>query len=310
MRAQLAIYLLLAVAAPAAAQSAAPRDTPPPSIENARRERELRAAVERGTATKEMYLELAKLANVQGRFDDTIAALRGAAALEPGAAEPQHRIAVYYWDHIRSNEGKLDAESRLALLRQALAAEDAALAAQPDYMEAMTYKNILLRMQANLTPDRAEQARLIAEADSLRNQVIAMQRQRQQQQGTAPTAAGPAPPPPPAPPFIGFQEPFEQTVARLQPVRVGGNLRVPAKIKDVRPRFPPVAEQARVQGVVIIEAVVDDRGEVANARVLRSIPLLDDAALTAVSQWQFTPALLNGAPVGVIMTVTVNFVLQ
>ena len=307
MRAQLAICLLLATAAPAAAQTGAPRDTPPPSIENARRERELRAAVERGMATKEMYLELARLANVQGRFDDTIAALRGAAALEPGAAEPQHRIAVYYWDHIRSNEGKLDAESRLALLRQALAAEDAALVAQPGYMEAMTYKNILLRMQANLTADRAEQQRLIAEADALRNQVIDMQRQRQ---GTVQTSSGPTPPPPPAPPFAGFGELFDQTVARLQPLRVGGNIRVPTKVKDVRPRFPPIAEQARVQGVVIIEAIVDDRGTVANARVLRSIPLLDDAALTAVSQWEFAPALLNGAPVGVIMTVTVNFTLQ
>ena len=70
------------------------------------------------------------------------------------------------------------------------------------------------------------------------------------------------------------------------------------------------AQQARVQGVVIIEALIDDRGEVANARVLRSIPMLDDAALSAVSQWQFTPTLLNGAPVGVIMTVTVNFTLM
>ena len=308
MKAQLVICLLLAAAPQGAAQSTAPRDTPPPVIENARRERELRAAVQQGTATKEMYLELARLANQAGRFDDTIAALRGAAALEPGAAEPLHRIAVFYWDHIRSNEGKLDAASRVAVIRQGIAAEDAALALQPDYMEAMTYKNILLRMQANLTADPVEQRTLLAEADSLRNQVIAMQRQRQ---GTAPAPAGaPAPPPPPAPPFIGFPEPFEQTLARVQPVRVGGNIRTPTKITDVKPLFPPVAQQARVQGVVIIEALIDDRGEVANARVLRSIPMLDDAALSAVSQWQFTPTLLNGAPVGVIMTVTVNFTLM
>jgi protein TonB len=46
---------------------------------------------------------------------------------------------------------------------------------------------------------------------------------------------------------------------------------------------------------------------VANARILRSIPALDESALSAVSQWQFTPTLLNGAPVAVVMTVTVNF---
>jgi TonB family protein len=307
MKAQLVLCLLLASVAPAVAQSTAPRDTPPPAIENARRERELRAAAAAGTATKAMYLELARLANQAGRFDDTIAALRGAAALEPGTAEPQHQIAVFYWDHIRSNDGKLDAESRLALIREGIAAEDLALAARPDYLEAMTYKNILLRMQANLTADPLEQQRLIAEADSLRNRVIDMQRQRT---GTPQAAAGaPAPPAPPPPPFVGFPEAFEQTVARLQPIRVGGNVRTPTKIKDVRPADPPVAQQARVQGVVIIEAIIDDRGEIANARVLRSIPLLDDAALSAVSQWQFTPTLLNGAPVGVIMTVTVNFTL-
>jgi len=308
MKAQLALCLLLAAASPAVAQSTAPRDTPPPAIENARRERELRAAAAAGTATKAMYHELARLANQAGRFDDTIAALRGAAALEPGAPEPQHQIAVFYWDHIRSTEGKLDAESRLKLIHEGIAAEDLALEARPDYLEAMTYKNILLRMQANLTADPVEQRRLIAEADSLRNRVIEAQRQRT---GTSEAPAGaPAPPPPPAPPFIGFPEPFDQTVARLQPLRVGGNIRAPSKVKDVKPLYPPVAQQARVQGVVIIEAIIDERGEIANARVLRSIPLLDDAALSAVSQWQFTPTLLNGAPVGIMMTVTVNFTLM
>ena len=67
---------------------------------------------------------------------------------------------------------------------------------------------------------------------------------------------------------------------------------------------------ARVQGVVIIEGIIDPSGSVANARILRSIPALDEAALSAVSRWQFTPTLMNGAPVAVMMTVTVNFTLQ
>ena len=67
---------------------------------------------------------------------------------------------------------------------------------------------------------------------------------------------------------------------------------------------------ARVAGVVIIEAVIGTQGAVSSAKVLRSIPLLDEAALESVRQWQFVPTLLNGAPVPVIMTVTVNFALK
>ena len=104
-----------------------------------------------------------------------------------------------------------------------------------------------------------------------------------------------APPPPPPP---------------TAPVRVGGNIKTPTKTKDVRPVYPPIAQSARVSGVVIIEATIGADGKVKDAKVLRSIPLLDQAALDAVKQWQFTPTLLNGVPVPVIMTVTVNFTLQ
>jgi protein TonB len=62
-----------------------------------------------------------------------------------------------------------------------------------------------------------------------------------------------------------------------------------------------------VQGVVIMEIVITPEGQVQDARVLRSIPLLDQAALDAVRQWEFTPTLLNGAPTPIIMTVTVQF---
>jgi protein TonB len=95
-----------------------------------------------------------------------------------------------------------------------------------------------------------------------------------------------------------------------QPVRAGGNIPTPTKIKDVRPVYPPQAIQARIQGVVIIEATIGKDGAVERARVLRSIPLLDPAALDAVRQWRFTPTTLNGEPVPVIMTVTVQFALQ
>ena len=116
--------------------------------------------------------------------------------------------------------------------------------------------------------------------------MLQVQRERQGQPSASATNG---PPPPPPPPFPGFSEPFDQAAARLQPVRVGGNIRAPTKIKDVKPVYPPDAQSARVQGVVIIEAIIDEDGSVANARILRSIPMLDSAALSAVSQWKFTP---------------------
>jgi len=81
-------------------------------------------------------------------------------------------------------------------------------------------------------------------------------------------------------------------------------------VKNVPPVYPPIAQSARVAGMVIIEATIGADGKVKDAKVLRSIPLLDQAALDAVRQWVFTPTLLNGVPVPVIMTVTVNFTLQ
>jgi protein TonB len=95
-----------------------------------------------------------------------------------------------------------------------------------------------------------------------------------------------------------------------QVVRVGGVIREPKKVKDVAPVYPKIAMTARVQGVVILECVVSPQGRVENVKVLRSIPSLDDAAVDAVKQWVYTPTLLGGVPVGVVMTVTVNFVLR
>ncbi len=94
------------------------------------------------------------------------------------------------------------------------------------------------------------------------------------------------------------------------PVRVGGSIRQPVKIGGADPAYPPMAQAARIQGIVIIEATLAADGRVMNARILRSVPMLDPAALDAVRTWQYTPTLLNGVPVPVIMTVTVTFTLS
>jgi TonB family protein len=107
------------------------------------------------------------------------------------------------------------------------------------------------------------------------------------------------PPPPPAP-----------TAGPLRPLRVGDSgVRPPRKLVNVSPVYPPAARDAKVQGVVILETVIGVDGTVARTGVVRSIPLLDQAAMDAVRQWRFEPTLLNGVPVEVEMVVTINFTL-
>jgi TonB family protein len=82
------------------------------------------------------------------------------------------------------------------------------------------------------------------------------------------------------------------------------------RTKYVMPEYPTIARANGIQGVVIIEAVIGAEGKVERAQVLRSHPMLEHAALTAVKQWEYTPTLLNDRPTPVIMTVTVQFTLK
>jgi protein TonB len=95
-----------------------------------------------------------------------------------------------------------------------------------------------------------------------------------------------------------------------QVVRVGGVIREPKKVKDVAPVYPNIAMAAKIQGVVILECQLSPQGRVESVKVLRSVPTLDEPAVEAVRQWVYTPTLINGVPVSVVMTVTVNFVLR
>ncbi len=95
--------------------------------------------------------------------------------------------------------------------------------------------------------------------------------------------------------------------ARKPPIRVGGQIKAPTKIKDVKPVYPAIAQSARVAGAVTIEATIGPDGKVIDAKVVHSIPLLDQAALDAVRQWEYTRPLLNGVPISVLMTVTITF---
>jgi len=124
------------------------------------------------------------------------------------------------------------------------------------------------------------------------------------------TRARPGMPPPPPPPAPRASTYTAQASVDEGALRVGGDIRPPTKIRNVNPEYPAVAKAAGIQGVVILETRIEPDGTVSKAQVLRSIPLLDQAAIDAVLQWQFTPTLLNGQPVAVMMTTTVNFTLQ
>ncbi len=111
---------------------------------------------------------------------------------------------------------------------------------------------------------------------------------------------GAPPPPPPAP----------KPAAPPAPVRVGGQIQTPELVTRVDPKYPPVAVAAKLTGTVILEITVNEAGRVTNVNVLRSLGLLDQAAVDAVKQWQYSPLMLNGIPTPFIVTVTVNFSLR
>ena len=95
------------------------------------------------------------------------------------------------------------------------------------------------------------------------------------------------------------------------PIRVGGDVKPPAKIVYPSPQYTEIARKARIQGVVIVEAIIDKKGDVTNVKILKGLPMgLDLAAVDAIKRWKFKPATLNGKPVAVIYNLTVNFQLQ
>ncbi|MBM52689.1 MAG: hypothetical protein CL485_06840 [Acidobacteria bacterium] len=92
------------------------------------------------------------------------------------------------------------------------------------------------------------------------------------------------------------------------PMRVGGEVQEPEKIHHVNPEYPELARRARVEGFVVLQAIIDKQGNVSDLEVLRGLGLgLDTAAQDAVAQWKYTPTFYNGRPVDVILTVTVVF---
>jgi TonB family protein len=127
------------------------------------------------------------------------------------------------------------------------------------------------------------------------------------------SALPPPPPPPPSPPAREAPARRAQSGAvpkDAAPVRIGGTIPEPRKTRNVHPVYPSLAVQARVQGAVVLECTISPEGKVVRVKTVRGVTLLTEAAVEAVRQWEYTPTLVGGVPVPVIMTVTVTFKLS
>src|SRR5436190_2282000 len=119
--------------------------------------------------------------------------------------------------------------------------------------------------------------------------------------GSVPSAAPPPPPPP---------KKVEEKPATPQRIKVGGNVQQAKLVRQPRPVYPPLAKQARIQGVVKLSAVIGKDGTIQNLTVSTGHPLLVPAALEAVKAWVYQPTLLNGEAVEVVTQIDVNFTLS
>lgn len=94
------------------------------------------------------------------------------------------------------------------------------------------------------------------------------------------------------------------------PIRVGGKVRAPKSVYTPAPKYPVIARQTKIQGTVVIDAVLDEAGRVIEARIVSGHPLLIQAALDTVKEWRYEPSYLNNQPISVALIVNVTFVLQ
>jgi tetratricopeptide (TPR) repeat protein len=124
-----------------------------------------------------VYMTLAGYYNRQGRFDKTIEALEERAQKEPNNPEAFYTIATYYWDEAY-RDFKLKENEKKEFVGKGVEAVDHALQIKPDYTEALVYKNLLLRLQANMEKDPAKQQQLIKEADRLRDKAQELRKQK------------------------------------------------------------------------------------------------------------------------------------
>jgi TonB family protein len=256
------------------------------------------------------------------RFDDGMTLAEHCIALDsPTNPTSRQTLANKYWEKAYRDPSLTD-EQKERYADRGLKYADEALKINPNLVDSIVFKGLLLRVKAVATRDEKKRQKYLYEASLLQNEATELRRNGK---GELSGAAGPSVGISAAAPPSGHTSrvsgglpegvvggvvsaPAPPPVAG--PVRVGGQIREPRKTKHVEFVYPSIARSARVQGVVILECTISPEGKVVDVRVLRSIPLLDSAAIEAIKQWEYTPTVLNGVPVPVIMTVTANFTLS
>ena len=157
---------------------------------------------------------------------------------------------------------------------------------------------------------RAEdQARSASETLREAERRLAEYQREREQKTTAELSREPAPPNENLRPLVSPSGRAPVQTRGANGERIPG-LQMPVVTKSPKPAYPPEAKEARLQGTVVLEALVDEGGRVADARVMRGISQLDQAALDTAKQWEFRPATLDGKPVPVIVVLEMDFTLK
>jgi TonB family protein len=264
---------------------------PAPALQNDEEAR-LQQALAADPSNVEALRSLAAYYNRTGRFELAIKAVERVAALRPADAEAHHVVGSYYFE--KSRDPTLSAATKQTYIERGMAAEDDAIAINPEYLEALVYKSLFLRLQAVSEPDPVRQQALVREADALRGKALQLQKSRPT--GAVPpgtviaVGSAPPPPPPPSPPGAPPASEMKWVYGNAEYSVVSG--RRPVKTRDVRPIYPPMAISGGIEGTVILEATVDGRGRVAEVKVVESVSLLTQSTIDAVRQWEFDPGSL------------------
>ena len=233
------------------------------------------------------------------RFQEAHDTFLAASRLEPKNPLPFYSVGAIDWIIVYDKKNAGSSGQQALLIDEGLSSLDSALALNPRYEDAMTYKNLLLREKARLSFDPQEKTRLTAQADDWFNRALETRKTNAQTgaaNGRVPGAI-PPPPPPPEPP------------ASSSRMRIGGNVAASYVIREVPPIYPQAAKDSHIQGVVVLEVQINKDGLVDNLKMISGHPLLAQAAIDAVRQWTYKPVLLNSQPVDFVTTVTVNFAL-
>lgn len=248
--------------------------------------------------------EAAQRASDLAAFERKAAELEAAAARLPSNAQGHHLIGALYLD--KSRDPLLTSDQKRAYIARGVAAEDRALAANPRYVEAKIYKNLLLRTESALEADPVRRAELVREADALRSGALELQGSREAPSIPEGTVVIPGPPPPPPPPPGGVSGDIQWTYGKTAGPTLVSGTRLPTLVKRVQPVNAPMVIASGIQGDVEVEATIEAQGTVSRVRIVKSLPMLTQATYDAVRQWEFDPQTVPAG--GAVISVTASFV--